>query len=237
MGHNVSKGKIAYILNSFPKLSETFILNEIWELKQKGVDILLVAMNRSAEEVVHARAETIAPEVTYFDKLGKRRKFENAVIAGFLHPLRLVRTLSFIWEKYESARFWKLKQALYLGGELIRNGIGHVHAHFAMEAAEMAMLAGTVTGIPYSMHPHALDIYVHPKMLKEKMRHAKFVSTECDFNKKYLHEYFPGYPEEKIVVIRLGIDLTTFSAKPINTNPHAGESRNSLMILVCGQAG
>ena len=211
MGNTVTPQKISFLLNAFPKLSETFILNEIWELKNKGSDIFLVAMGSTQEKVAHAKAQAIAPEVMFLNKVGRRRKLENALIAGIHHPLRLLQTVVFIWKKYQKKRIWNLKQALYLGGELIRRGIRHVHAHFAMDAAEKAMLTGLLTGIPYSMHPHALDIYVRPSLLREKMKFAKFVSTECEFNRRYLLENYNGYPEQNISVIRLGIDLKMFA--------------------------
>ena len=229
MGKIVTKGKVSYLLNAFPKLSETFILNEIWELKKRGVDIFLVAMGRSNEGVLHAKAEAIAHEMTFLDEMSRKRKFENVVLACFLHPFRLFQTIAFIRKRFKKGKRWTLQQALYLSGELIRNDVKHVHAHFAMDAAEKAMLASLCTGISYSMHPHALDIYVRPDMLKDKMRFASFVSTECEFNKKYLLDYFPGYPEQKVVVLRLGIDLDMFTPKE-NTILETG-TKNGLSIL------
>ena len=41
---------IAYALNAFPRLSETFILNEIWELKKRGIGIFPIAMYRANEK-------------------------------------------------------------------------------------------------------------------------------------------------------------------------------------------
>ena len=221
--------KLSYLLNAFPKLSETFILNEIWELKKRGVDVLLVAMRRSNEAVMHAKAEALGREVIYLDELSRKRKFENVALVCFRHPLRLLKTIVFIWKRYESRQKGKLKLSLYLSGELLRNGVRHVHAHFAMEAAEKAMLTNLITGISYSMHPHALDIYVRPDMMKEKMRFAKFVSTECEFSKRYLLDFYPGYPEERIFVIRLGIDMDMFTPKE-NMTREAG-TKNGLSIL------
>jgi glycosyltransferase involved in cell wall biosynthesis len=224
-----SKKKVAYILNAFPKLSETFILNEIWELKKRGVGIFVAAVGRSGEKIMHPKAEAFATEVTYLGEMGRRRKLENVMIAGFLHPLRVIQAAVFIRKRYSRGKRWKLQQALYLGGELIRDGINHVHAHFAMEAAEQALLANRATGISYSMHPHALDIYVRPKMLKDKMRHAKFVSTPCEYNRGYLLDFLPEYPERKVVVLRLGIDLDVFAP---SENGVCGEDvRNELAIL------
>lgn len=223
--------KIAYALNAFPRLSETFILNEIWELKKRGISIFPIAMYRSKEKVVHAKAEAIAREVVYLNELSKMRKFENVMLAFFLHPLRFLKTVAFIRKRYEGGRRWTLQQALYLGGELIRNGVKHVHAHFAMDAAEKTMLASLCTGIPYSMHPHALDIYVRPRMLLDKMRFAMFVSTECEYSRRYLLDVFPGYPPERVIVIRLGIDLDMFTPDDIETRETGPKDEMSILTV------
>ncbi len=229
MKATATKQKIAYALNAFPRLSETFIINEIWELRNRGISIFPIAMYRSKEKVVHAKAEAIAHEVVYLNELPRKRKLENAVLVFLLHPLRIIKTVAFIRQRYGRGRRWTFQQALYLGGELIRNGVKHIHAHFAMEAAEKTMLASLCTGIPYSMHPHALDIYVRPKMLKDKMRFAKFVSTPCEFNRKYLLNFFPEYPQQKVIVLRLGIDLDVFS--PSENGTRTNNAKQELSIL------
>ncbi|MCG7848751.1 MAG: hypothetical protein MIO93_06175, partial [ANME-2 cluster archaeon] len=45
--------KLAYVLNIFPKLSESFILNEIVELLKNGHDVLIFSIIKPWEEVVH----------------------------------------------------------------------------------------------------------------------------------------------------------------------------------------
>ena len=233
MGRSLKGAKICYFLNGFPKLSETFILNEIWELREKGLDIFLFAVRHSDEEIVQSKDKALMHDVFYLDGLTGRRKLENALITCFCHPFRVVKTALFTRKRFRKSPVWKFKEALYVGGELIRNGVKHIHAHFAMEAAEKAMLASFITGISYSMHPHALDIYVRPRMLRDKMAHAMFVSTPCEFNKRYLLELYPGYPEHKIVVLRLGIDLELFI--PSQQQAHKANTPKDLVILSVGR--
>ena len=51
--------KVAYILNVFPKISETFILNEIIEVQNSGVDVAVFAFVGSGEKVAHPQVKDV----------------------------------------------------------------------------------------------------------------------------------------------------------------------------------
>jgi glycosyltransferase involved in cell wall biosynthesis len=70
-----------------------------------------------------------------------------------------------------------------------------------------------LSGLPYSMAPHAVDIYVYQRFLRDKMNHAKFIVTECQYNKDYLAGYNAQYSKERIQVQRLGFNLEKFKLK------------------------
>jgi glycosyltransferase involved in cell wall biosynthesis len=48
----MSPRRVAYVVNVFPKLSETFIANELTELRQRGLDLIVLSL-RSPQESVH----------------------------------------------------------------------------------------------------------------------------------------------------------------------------------------
>lgn len=49
--------KITYIVNKFPKLSETFVLGQITELIDRGHDIEIISMSKPKEKIVHPDVE------------------------------------------------------------------------------------------------------------------------------------------------------------------------------------
>jgi colanic acid/amylovoran biosynthesis glycosyltransferase len=49
-----NKFKVLYVLNSFPKLSETFVLNEIVELLKMGIEVRILARFNPGEKIVNA---------------------------------------------------------------------------------------------------------------------------------------------------------------------------------------
>jgi len=88
--------------------------------------------------------------------------------------------------------------------------VNHIHAHWATYPALSAMILSRLSNVPYTFTAHAHDIYLDKLMLKEKIESAKRVLTISDFNKKYLIGIYGQTAEEKVNVVRCGIDVNTF---------------------------
>ncbi len=59
--------RLGYLVKAFPRISETFILNEVLELERQGFDLRLYALNRPRDAKRHALADQVALQ------LGDRR--------------------------------------------------------------------------------------------------------------------------------------------------------------------
>src|SRR5215469_10388687 len=57
--------KIAYLVKTFPKLSETFILNEILELERQGLELHIFSLRQPTEAKVHPGVAEVRAPVTY----------------------------------------------------------------------------------------------------------------------------------------------------------------------------
>lgn len=205
---------VVYLLEAFPKLSETFILNEILEMKRQGINVRIYSIDQLKETTVHKEALPLVKDTVYLGKIGKKEKILGLIYLLLTRPLRLFKTLRYVIQKNDQELKWSLRTSFFLACEVKRLGAQHIHAHFALEAAEHAMLVGMLTGVPYSMAPHAIDIYVYQRLLRDKMNHAEFIATECQYSKDYLAQYNMEYPKERIHVQRLGFNLERF--KPGN---------------------
>jgi len=205
---------VVYLLNAFPQLSETFILNEIREIKRQGINVRIYSIGQVEATTVHKEALPLIKDTVYLGKIGKKEKVLGLIYLLLTRPLRFFKTLLYVIQKNDQELKWSLKNSFFLAREVKRLGAQHIHAHFALEAAEHAMLVGMLSGLPYSMSPHAVDIYVYQRFLRDKMNHAEFIATECQYSKDYLAQYNTQYPKERIYVQRLGFNLEKF--KPGN---------------------
>ena len=104
------------------------------------------------------------------------------------------------------------QHACRIAEDVRRHGIGHLHAHFATSAAEVARRAARRAGISYSFTAHARDIFhdeVDESALARRIGDAAFTVTVSEFNRRALRARF-GAAAERVRVVRNGIDLRAF---------------------------
>lgn len=180
--------KVCYLLKRYPRLSQTFVLNEMLELQRQGLDITVVALKPSGEGIAHERYRELKAPVHYL-----------SVLPAAAPAIRSVA------EEDTSLS----AQAERVASLVTRLGIDHIHAHFATWAAAAGSLASERTGIPFSFTAHARDIYhqsVDGNALGRMIAKARFVVTVSDFNKRYLEGLIsPG--EGRVVRLYNGVDL------------------------------
>jgi len=234
--------KIAYLLKTFPKLSETFILNEILELERQGVELRIFSLREPSETKMHAEAADVKAEVTYlryvspqaalnripFERYAQRLQRSNDRWSVFLRrPARYLKTLLF--RLRFSGRRRHFEQALGLARELITGEFTHIHAHFANEPTSVAHLAHHLTGCPFSFTAHAKDIYLSDRAdLATKMAAAEFIITCTAYNRNYLAEIAP--PNAPIHVCYHGVDLSRFSRELEVHRVASGERQQILSV-------
>lgn len=223
------KPVLGIILKGYPRISETFISNEILLLEQQGFRVHLFSMRQPRENFCHASVKQIRAAVDYLPETLLRplptflyhnlrlalrsptsyaRAFKTA-----LHRLRRTR---------KTATIKHLLQAGYLAEHLLpASGVTHLHAHFAHSPTSVAMFASQLSGLPFSFTAHAKDIYTsHPEQLREKIAAARFVTTCTDYNRRHLKETARKV-DTPIHRIYHGIDIALFNGTPPRKAPAA----------------
>lgn len=235
---------VGYLLKRFPRLSETFILNEIRGLERLGFDLRIVSLLQPEEAVVHEAVAEVRASVTYVPPPGLKRKlsFLRAHVAlAIAAPGAYLRTLrtAVSWAlrppglKYGIHQFWR---AGYVAAACRRMRIGHLHAHFAHQPATIAALVSEMTGIPYSFTAHAKDLYLSPpEALRKRAARATFVTTCTRYNADYLGSFLQNESAGKLRVIYHGIDVATFSNRASALGADVAAAQDDPLILAVGR--
>lgn len=208
--------RIGYILKMFPRLSETFILNELLELERQGADATVFSLMFPNDGRFHGRLGELRLRTEYLprDKPEGSWKLIRSQDDSF--------TPSF--ERWEEAadflRRWGipkdldlLLRAVLIARRVREQGIQHLHAHFATIATHMAALVNILCDVPFSFTSHAKDIFrttVNRELYAELVDRAAFNITVSDFNRSYILERTPGVDSDKIMRLYNGIDLSYF---------------------------
>ncbi|MEJ7763962.1 MAG: glycosyltransferase [Acidimicrobiales bacterium] len=208
---------VCYVLKRFPRLSETFIVNELLELHRQGERVSVLAISKPVEAAVHGFLEELDIPVTYLPHRPLRQPLRTAagVAVAFMASPRgwVVAARTCLWPP-RMVGLRKLLQASVLRRELRHLGASHVHAHFATAAAGLAELVHRMGGPSYSVTSHAKDIWheqVEDDDLRAKLGAARFVATVSQANVEHLTRVLgPGTPvhlvPNSVDVRRLGAD-------------------------------
>jgi glycosyltransferase involved in cell wall biosynthesis/peptidoglycan/xylan/chitin deacetylase (PgdA/CDA1 family) len=208
--------KVAYVMSRFPKLTETFILYEILELYNQGVQVEVYPLLRQRETVTHQAAERLLPQIHF------RPFLSISVLMANLHFIRR-RPLAYIkawfevlWGTLGSARFFAgaviyFPKVVRFAYEMSQSGVQHIHAHFANHPALAALIIHRLTGIPYSFTAHGSDIHRDTTMLARKVAAAEYVISISKYNKELIVEECGEQLRNKIHVIHCGVDPNVFA--------------------------
>jgi glycosyltransferase involved in cell wall biosynthesis len=244
-----SNKQIGYLLRSYPRLSQTFVLNEILALEKIGVSIQIFALTNPREKVVQMQVDQVLAPVHYLDESIQPRRIGSILkehvevarlyISGYIRSLFYVATHPKIDQGYIVSSRWEcFLQAVHLiyvlrlqEGETGKK-IDHLHAHFAHDPTLIAYLVHLMTGLPFSFTAHARDLYQVPeKVLTDRIRSARAVITCCGANLEYLNRIAPSQ-KSKFSLIYHGVNLKDF--QPVS-NPGANSPPNGPLILSVGR--
>ena len=210
---------LGMILKGYPRISETFISNEILLLERLGFTLHLFSMRQPRETFSHDSIKKIRAPVNYlpetlFTSL-PRLLFHNLLLAG-KRPANYVTALRTALRRLLRTRKIATIRHLLQAGYLVHrflpdSGVVHLHAHFAHSPTSVALFASQLSGLNFSFTAHAKDIYTSdPRQLREKIAQARFVVTCTEYNKRFLENISAG---ERTPIHRLyhGIDVDFFT--------------------------
>ncbi len=212
--------RIAYLVSRFPKLSETFIVDEILALERRGSEVSIFSLRAGGEPVTHPEAAPLAARVRVLPLIS-----HEVLAAQLFWALRAPGVLLSSWARtlvthlrdrraLTRAGVALLHAAVYARA-LRRAPVDRVHAHWATHTALGAWLIGRLTGIPYGFTAHADDIYVRRPMLLEKCSGADLVVTISEYNRAFLSEQLGETLAERIEVVHCGVPTRRFEVAPM----------------------
>ncbi len=243
---NQAQGKIAYVLKRYPRLSETFILNEVRALERLGTKLHIFSLMQAEGSLTHPTVQEVHAPVTYFPA----QWFAAAVavvkahvqMAAWARSRYLHATLLALWWSVRSRRpqsVWKqFLRSGYVAMGCRQHSIQHLHAHFANAPATVARLAAVICDIPYSFTTHAKDLYLTPqKVMRRRISSAQFVLTCTRYNLQYLRGFARPEDRDKIHLVYHGIDLTEFALPSARSEGavNDGDDEDAPLILSVGR--
>ena len=227
--------RVGVVLKGYPRLSETFIAQELRALERRGIPLALFSLRHPTDAATHPIHAEIEAGVTYLPE--------------YLHdePLRVFRA----WRRVRHApgyraafaawradfardptrnRARRFGQAIVLAAEL-PPGIDHLHAHFLHTPASVTRYCSLITGIAWSVSAHAKDIWTTPDWDKcDKLAECAWATTCTRANAEHLRALAPA--PGHVDLVYHGIDVARFPAP----DDRADRPGTPITVLSVGRA-
>ena len=217
-------GPVIYVVRSWPRLSQTFVLNEVLALERRGVELAVFSLVDSGETVVHPQVAEVRAPVTFLTRprrdVRARWRAHRTVLAAA--PRRYLATLRYalrhpaLAEGYGSSSTRQcFGHAVTVAAEILRMRAAgrppaHLHAHFAHDPALVGLLAARLTGLSFTFTGHARDLLQIPAgSLAARAAAATTVVTCCEANADHLRATVPT-SRTPVLVVHHGVDLSRF---------------------------
>ena len=236
------RAPVAFVLKGYPRLSETFIAQEILGLEQRGFDIRIVSLRRPTDRRTHPVHDEIRapvrylPEYLYQEPLRVWRAWRAA---RRLPGYRAVRRqwLADLARDPTPNRGRRFGQALVLAHELPAE-VRRLHAHFLHTPASVTRYAAGLLGLDWSVSAHAKDIWTIPEWeIAEKLAACRWLVTCSRAAADRLAALAPaGNRHGTVRLVYHGLDLSRFPPPPPRVR-HAdgGDPADPVTILSVGR--
>ena len=206
--------RIAYLINQYPAVSQTFIRREIHALERQGFAVDRIALRGWDVMLVDERDREELARTRFVLKAGAPALAMAIVRNAISRPLRLLSALMLALRTAKGSDRPRLIHLVYFAEACqIRLWLGeskaqHLHAHFATNPAEVAMLVRELGGPPYSFTAHGSDIMDRPAQmgLPEKIGRAAFVTTVCWYGRSQVMRWIPQPLWSKVHMIGCGLE-------------------------------
>jgi glycosyltransferase involved in cell wall biosynthesis len=230
-----SAPRIAVVLKGYPRLSETFIAQELHALEARGFDLRLISLRRPYDPKTHPIHAEIRAPVRYLPEYlhdaparvlrawrrARRLPGYPAARRAFLADLRRDRTRN---------RLRRFGQACVLAAEL-PGDVDRLYAHFLHTPASVTRYAALIRGLSWSCSAHAKDVWTTPAWeIREKLAEMDWLATCTAVGRDHL----AGLADEpaKVRLVYHGLDLARFPATPAPEGTRDGSDEHEPVRLI-----
>jgi colanic acid/amylovoran biosynthesis glycosyltransferase len=230
-----SAGRLAVVLKGWPRLSETFIAQELVALEKRGLRFDVWSMRHPTDQKRHALHDALKAKVRYLPEYLYQEPLR--VLRGLAHSARLPGFGSALklWLKHlvrdpTPNRMRRFGQAAVLAHEASAD-LKFIYAHFMHTPSSVALYASIMRGVGWGFSAHAKDIWQSPEWEKrDKLARSTFGVTCTGLGAEHLRSL--SVDPARLDLVYHGLDLSRFPPPPSLRPPRDGSGEPVTLISV-----
>ncbi|MEM9635548.1 MAG: glycosyltransferase family 4 protein [Pseudomonadota bacterium] len=230
--------RIAVVVKGYPRLSETFIAQEMLGLERRGVDILIVALRKPYDPYIHEVHRQISAEVMYLPEYVKDDPARVARAKRWAESQPTYDAAKALFDadfanQSNADRQRRWAQGCVFAHELPED-VTWIYTHYLHTPCSAARYAAHLSGRPWSFSAHAKDIWTSPEWdLRTKINDASWGVTCTSVNVQFLKGLADD--PEKVELLYHGLDFSGFP-HPSDTASERDGNGDPVRIVSVGRA-
>lgn len=233
--------RVVYFLLHFPCLTETFVAEEINELRQQNVDVRIVSLLAPDSETIQEESETL---LSYCDYSPAFFSIDTIVAQITWLIRRPVLYLSLLWlaisQPYISNPLIQLAKRLVIFAKaaasarhLAQQDVDLLHSHFAWLSGLGVLVAARLLDKPFTVTAHAYDIFATNDLLNVVVSNATKVFTISEYNRRVIVQT-TNCVSSQISIVHCGINPQKLESVLDVETKRASAPDDTLHILSVG---
>jgi glycosyltransferase involved in cell wall biosynthesis len=200
---------IAYLANLFPSAVEPYVVEEVEELRRRGVRVITGSIRKPMNDKA-GRTNCPSDIVLWPIRATVMLRAIGLCMRRWRRISLLIQRVVFHGSERAGTRLKALAHTAlgaYYAVLLQESEVDHIHVHHGYFGSWVAMVAGRLLGVEFSMTLHGSDLLLHGTYLEVKLQNSTLCRTVSEYNRYFILRNYPRVNAEKIVVARLGVNL------------------------------
>jgi len=232
--------RLAVVVKGYPRLSETFVAQEIRALEQRGIELCIFSLRHPYDPASHPIHAEIEAEVHYLPEYAHDDPLRVALAVlktcwrpGFWRALASF--VADLWHEPTRNRMRRFAQALVLASEM-PDSVQHYYVHFMHTPASVCYYASIVRGRSWSLSAHAKDIWTIPEReIRKKLAACEWAVTCTANNARHLRQLADN--PDKVHLLYHGLDFSRFDRNSAaHTTRDGSDPQDPVRLLSVGRA-
>lgn len=231
--------RIAIAMKGYPRLSETFIAQELLGLQQRGLPFAIWSLRRPTDVARHLMHNQITAPVSYLPEYLHEEPVRvlRGVMSALLRPGFLWLLPAFLRDLARDRtrnRLRRFGQACVMAREL-PGGITHLHVHYLHTPASVIAYAAVLRGLTWSFSAHAKDIWTTPDWEKSEKIAAAAWGVICTQDGYRELQRLADRPD-KVALVYHGLELARFPEPPARPARDGSQPTDPVRFVTIGRA-
>lgn len=232
--------RLAIVVKGYPRLSETFIAQEMLGLEQRGLDFDIWSLRHPTDGAVHMLHQMIKAKPYYLPEYlwhGPLRVLQG--LGAALQSPHFGKTMRAFWADLKRDptpnRMRRIGQAFVLAREMDPR-IGHIHVHYLHTPCSVVRYAALLRGCEFSFSAHAKDIWTTPAWeRREKISDAAWGVTCTRDGLAELQRVLPEDEKDRVALVYHGLDLRRFPQPPHRAPRNGADRADPITFISVGR--